>query len=79
MQVTIPKGNMGYDQYTVPNDCISVKPTVNCHLSTVKPSFVALCFGIVTCTSSDNLSRKLAVYMHCMIRISFYGKLDILF
>ena len=27
MHTIIPKGNMGYDQYTVPNDCIAVEPT----------------------------------------------------
>ena len=43
VHATIPKGNMGYDQYTVP------------HTAAVEPT---LPFGIVACTFSDNLSRN---------------------
>ena len=77
---TIPKGNMGYDQYILPDDCncridlwcfplplanicpwpqvpffqISLKKSENINPPTMP-------FGIVACTFSDNLSRKLYI------------------
>ena len=77
---TIPKGNTGYDQYIVPDDCncridlwcfplalanicpwpqvpffqISLKKSENINPPTMP-------FGIVACTFSDNLSRKLYI------------------
>ena len=80
VHATIPKGNMGYDQYIVPDDCncriylwcfplalanicpwpqvpffqISLKKSENINPPTMP-------FGIVACTSSDNLSRKLYI------------------
>ena len=40
MHATIPKGNMGYDQYTVP-DTVAVEPTVVPFFSTHKHTSVA--------------------------------------
>jgi len=67
VHATILKGNMGYDQYTVPHT-VAVKPTFvafplhsqtyvhsrSCH-SFSKPPLIP--FGIVACTFSDNLFR----------------------
>ena len=65
IHATIPKGNMGYDQYTVP-DTVAVDPTF---LRSLVP-FLQIPFKISelntahnpfridACTFSDNLSRN---------------------
>ena len=56
MHATIPKGNMEYGQYTVP-DTVPVKPTFislkNSELETTHNTF-----RVVECTLFDNLSRN---------------------
>ena len=66
MHATIPKGNMGYGQYTVP-DLLSCRTYFCCFplaltnilprpLVNSKPPTIP--FGIVACTFSDNLFRN---------------------
>ena len=67
VHATIPKGNMGYAQYTVP-DTIAVEPTfvaffsTQIHMSMASPAIISkqptIPFGVVACTLSDNISRN---------------------
>ena len=73
VHATIPNGNMGYDQYTVSDDCTCrtyfccfplalantfLRPFVQISLRTVNLKPPTMPFGIVTCTFSDNLSQN---------------------
>ena len=69
VHVTIPRGNMWHDQYTVPNT-VAVKATckrmsmASCAILSnfiekiVNSKSPAIPFGIVVCSFSDNLSRN---------------------
>ena len=72
VHATIPKGNMGYDQYIVPDDCgcriyfccfpftvANLRPwPLVPFFETVNSKPPTIPFGIGACTFSDNLSRN---------------------
>ena len=66
LHATIPKDNMGYDQYTpfltlqLSNLLFLLSFSTRRHMSTVSPTILSNFFeiGIVACTFSNNLSQK---------------------
>ena len=70
--VTIPKGNIGYGQYTVSWHCSWHSQTYmhgpSCHSfkflrRTMNSKLPTIPFGIVACTSSDNRSRNNCIHL----------------
>ena len=66
LHATIPKDNMGYDQYTpfltlqLSNLLFLLSFSTRRHMSTASPTILSNFFeiGIVACTFSNNLSKK---------------------